>query len=163
MATGLPSAARRGGGVKEFPVTLADLPAGRDAGVTQLFLGYHRQLVGFAMLLVDDVATAEDVVQDAFLSLHRRWTWLRDPQAAYEYLRIAVLNGSRSQLRRRRVRAAHAVSAVPDQPSAEVSAADRAERDAVWDGLTTPPRRQREVLVLRYYMDRTEAEIDRTL
>jgi len=163
MATGRPNAARGGGGVKEFPVTLADLPADRDAGVTELFLGFHRQLVGFAMLLVDDVATAEDVVQDAFLALHRRWTWLRDPQAAYEYLRIAVLNGSRSQLRRRRVRAAHAVSAVPDQPSAEASAADRAERDAVWAGVAALPRRQREVLVLRYYMDQSEAEIARML
>ena len=149
--------------MEEFPVAPADLPADRDAGLTQLFLAHHRQLVGFARLLVDDVATAEDVVQDAFLALHRRWTWLRDPQAAYEYLRTAVLNGSRTQLRRRRVRAAHAAAAVPDQPSAEVSAADRAERHAVWDGLSTLPRRQREVLVLRYYLDQSEAEIARTL
>src|SRR5206468_10407135 len=132
MATGRPNAARGGGGVKEFPVTLADLPADRDAGVTELFLGFHRQLVGFAMLLVDDVATAEDVVQDAFLALHRRWTWLRDQQAAYEYLRMAVLNGSRSQLRRRRTRADRAQQPEPDQPSAEVTAVGRAERAAVW-------------------------------
>ena len=68
-------------------------PTSRDEALTWLFALYHRQLVGFAMLLVDDRATAEDVVQDAFLALHRRWTWLRDSQAAYDYLRTAVLNG----------------------------------------------------------------------
>src|SRR3954462_2613796 len=163
MATGRPNAARGGGGVKEFPVTLADLPADRDAGVTELFLGFHRQLVGFAMLLVDDLATAEDVVQDAFLSLPRRWTWLRDPQAAYEYLRTAVLNGSRSQLRRRRVRARRTEQSMLPGPSAETVAADHAEHEEIAAQLATLPRRQREVLVLRYYLDQTEAEIARSL
>ena len=139
------------------------LPTTRDAALTWLFSAYHRQLVGFAMLLVDDVASAEDVVQDAFLALHRRWTWLRDPQAAYEYLRTAVLNGSRSQLRRRRVRMERAPRPDPDPPSAEATVAARAEREEVWAGLKALPRRQREVLVLRYYLDQSEAEIARTL
>ena len=138
-------------------------PKSRDAAITWLFSAYHRQLVGFALLLVDDVATAEDVVQDAFLALHRRWTWLRDPQAAYEYLRTAVLNGSRSQLRRRRVRIERAPRPDPDPPSTEATVADRAEREEVWAGLEALPRRQREVLVLRYYLDQSEAEIARTL
>ena len=142
---------------------LSEQPASRDEALTWLFSLYHRQLVGFARLLVDDVATAEDVVQDAFLALHRRWTWLRDQQAAYEYLRMAVLNGSRSQLRRRRTRADRAQQPEPDQPSAEVTAVGRAERAAVWAGLGTLPRRQREVLVLRYYLDQSEADIARTL
>ena len=144
--------------------SLSEQPSSRDEALTWLFSLYHRQLVGFARLLVDDVPTAEDVVQDAFVALHRRWTWLRDQQAAYEYLRTAVLNGSRSQLRsRRRAREHRSAEAVPDQPSAEVSAEDRAERDAVWAGVSALPRRQREVLVLRYYLDQSEAEIARTL
>ena len=140
------------------------LPAGRDAALTALFTAYHRQLVGFALLLVDDLATAEDVVQDAFLALHRRWFGIKDTQASYEYLRTAVLNGSRSQLRRRRVRtAARHNMAVPDVASAEASAIDHAEHDAVIGHLAALPTRQRQVLVLRYYLDQSEAEIARTL
>ena len=65
------------------------------------------RLVRTARLLVDDMATAEDVVMDAFTSLHRRWETLRDPSDAHRYLRSCVLNGARSQLRRRRVRRLH--------------------------------------------------------
>lgn len=140
------------------------LPTDRDAALTTLFSAYHRQLVGFALLLVDDLATAEDVVQDAFLALHRRWFAIRDTQASYEYLRTAVLNGSRSQLRRRRVRAAAKQNLVaPDAVSAETSALDHAEYDAVVGHLAALPARQRQVLVLRYYLDQSEAEIARTL
>ena len=139
-------------------------PANRDAALTALFAAYHRQLVGFALLLVDDLATAEDVVQDAFLALHRRWFGIRDTQAAYQYLRTAVLNGSRSQLRRRRVRAsAREKVSEPDVASAETSVLDRAEYDAVLGYLAELPTRQRQVLVLRYYLDQTEAEIAQTL
>lgn len=138
--------------------------AGRDAALTELFTAYHRQMVGFALLLVDDLATAEDVVQDAFLALHRRWFGIRDTQAAYEYLRTAVLNGSRSQLRRRRVRAtARPAMAEPDVASAESAALNHAEYDAVVSHLAELPTRQRQVLVLRYYLDQSEAEIARTL
>jgi RNA polymerase sigma-70 factor (sigma-E family) len=142
----------------------AALPAGRDAALTALFTAYHRQLVGFARLLVDDHATAEDVVQDAFLALYRRWFGIRDTQASYEYLRTAVLNGSRSQLRRRRVRAtARQNMAAPDVASAETSALNHAQHDAVVGHLAELPTRQRQVLVLRYYLDQSEAEIARTL
>jgi len=143
--------------------TTAALPADREAALTLLFSSYHRQLVGFAVLLVDDLATAEDVVQDAFLALHRRWSWMRDPQAAYEYLRMSVLNGSRSQLRRRRVRSIRGERPAAPAASAESVAFDHAEHDEVAAQLATLPRRQREVLVLRYYLDQTEAEIARSL
>jgi RNA polymerase sigma-70 factor (sigma-E family) len=150
-------------GVSKPASRLGDVPTDRDAGLTTLFLGYHRQLVGFALLLVDDLETAEDVVQDAFLALHRRWTWVRDPQAAYEYLRTSVLNGSRSQLRRRRTRRALSAPLPRTAPSAEATAADHEEQDAVLHELATLSTRQRQVLVLRYYLDQSEAEIARTL
>ena len=51
---------------------------GRTDAVANLFLAHHRRLVGLAALLVDDRATAEDVVQEAFVNLHRRWGHLRD-------------------------------------------------------------------------------------
>jgi RNA polymerase sigma-70 factor (sigma-E family) len=139
------------------------LPADRDHAITALFATYHRQLVGFAILLVDDLATAEDVVQDAFLALHRRWSWMRDPQAAYEYLRTSVLNGARSQLRRRRVRTRVGERSQSPGASAESIAVDRAEHDDVAAALAKLPTRQRQVLVLRYYLDQTEAEIAQVL
>jgi DNA-directed RNA polymerase specialized sigma24 family protein len=76
------------------PLTLADL-----------YRDHRMRLVRLAILLVDDPATAEDVVQEAFAGLHRHWAGLRDEAAAVGYLRTAVVNGSRSVLRRRRTRA----------------------------------------------------------
>jgi RNA polymerase sigma-70 factor (sigma-E family) len=140
-----------------------ELPTDRNAALTTLFATYHRQLVGFAILLVDDLATAEDVVQDAFLALHRRWGRIRDPQAAYDYLRTSVLNGGRSQLRRRRLRTVRPERPGADAASAESVAVDRAEHHQVAAGLATLPTRQRQVLVLRYYLEQSEAEIARTL
>ena len=139
------------------------LPAGRDAALTALFGTYHRPLLALAVLLVDDVPTAEDVVQDAFLGLYRRWSWIREPQAAYDYLRTAVLNGARSQLRRRRVRRAKPADALLDMPSAEAVAVVREEHAAVLTALAGLALRQRQVLVLRYFLDQTEAEIAHTL
>ena len=141
----------------------APLPTDRDAAITHLFATYHRQLVGFAVLLADDLATAEDIVQDAFLALHRRWSWMRDPQAAYEYLRVSVLNGYRNQLRRRRLSTVRRERPSAPAASAEAVAFDHVEQDEVAEQLATLPARQREVLVLRYYLDQTEAEIARTL
>jgi RNA polymerase sigma-70 factor (sigma-E family) len=153
-------------GVGALTETSVDrLPTDRDEAITELFAVYHRRMVGLAMLLVDDLPTAEDVVQDAFLALHRRWSTLRDPQAALEYLRIAVLNGGRSQLRRRR-RAPW--SQLRDRtstptPSAETAVAEHEEHDELIRQLAALPRRQQQVLVLRYYLDQSEAEIASTL
>jgi DNA-directed RNA polymerase specialized sigma24 family protein len=71
--------------------------------VTELFTEHHLGLVRLAVLMVGDQATAEDVVQDAFEQLHRRWRSLRQQSSALDYARSAVLNGSRSVLRRRLV------------------------------------------------------------
>jgi predicted RNA polymerase sigma factor len=69
--------------------------AGRSHAVASLFRTHHRRLVGLASLLCDDQATAEDVVQEAFAGLYRRWWHLRDPRNAVAYLNRAVVNGSR--------------------------------------------------------------------
>src|SRR5438309_4849853 len=73
-----------------------------DAAVAALFRTHRLGLVRLAVLLVDDRETAEDVVQDAFAALHRRWGSLTSEDAALGYLRTCVVNGSRSVLRRRR-------------------------------------------------------------
>ncbi len=137
---------------------------GRDEAVTLLFRVHHRRLVGLARLLVDDLPTSEDVVQDAFAALYRRWRWLRDKDAAVAYLDHAVVNAARSQLRRRRVRAGTRWLPQPAAlDSAEVQAVRGDEQRRLVSALGTLPTRQREVLVLRYFLDRTESEIADTL
>ncbi|MGH3388889.1 MAG: SigE family RNA polymerase sigma factor, partial [Actinomadura sp.] len=112
-----------------------------------------------ATLLVRDVGTAEEVVQDAFIAMHRGWRRLRDPDKALAYLRQSVVNRARSVLRHRAVVEKHAPKALPDAPSAESGAIVEFERSAVVRALSTLPTRQREALVLRYYSDLSEAEI----
>jgi RNA polymerase sigma-70 factor (sigma-E family) len=135
------------------------------AAVEVLFRSRRLYLVRLARLLVDDRETAEDVVQDAFAGLHRRWRSLRSPDAAEAYLRTAVVNGSRSALRRRRTARSQRW---PDQDVLVEDAADRpallaAEHRAVLDAMRRLPGRQREVLVLRYWAELGEAEIARML
>jgi RNA polymerase sigma-70 factor (sigma-E family) len=150
-------------------VTTADLTGGTavrqsaDEAVTALFRAHYAGLVRLAVLLVDDDATAEDVVQDAFARLHRRWGRLRDADAAYGYLRTSVVNGSRSRLRRLRTARGHHEPSTPDAPSPEGDAIVREEYAAVRAALDGLPRRQREVLVLRYFANLGEAEIAATL
>jgi RNA polymerase sigma-70 factor (sigma-E family) len=141
--------------------TLRD--AGADAAVTALFRAHYAALVRLAVLLVDDDGSAEDLVQDAFARLHRRWRWLRDEEAAYGYLRTAVVNGSRSRLRRLRTVRRHHEPPPVDVPSPEGDAIVREEHAAVRAALGALPRRQREVLVLRYYASYSEAAIAETL
>ena len=152
---------------------VGDVHATGDAGrhgvpgaVSLLYRSQHRRLVGLAALLVDDRATAEDVVQDAFVGLCSHWGRLRDPGAAIGYLNRAVVNGGRDRLRRGRRHAANQLRMVPrpeGQASAEHDAVAHEERDRLWQAITRLPPRQRQVLVLRYYLDQTEAEIADTL
>jgi RNA polymerase sigma-70 factor (sigma-E family) len=138
----------------------------RDTIVSQLFVGHHRRLVGLASLLVDDRRTAEDVVQEAFAGLYRRWRHVRDPDAAVQFLNRCVVNGGRDSLRRKR-RAANADLRLVPRPelleSAEHTVVERQEAERMWAALRTLPMRQRQVLVLRYYLDQSEAEIADTI
>jgi RNA polymerase sigma-70 factor (sigma-E family) len=134
-----------------------------DVAVTALFRAHYAGLVRLAVLLVDDDGSAEDLVQDAFARLHRRWRRLRDPDAAYGYLRTAVVNGSRSRLRRLRTVRQNPEPPPVDLPSPEGDVIVREEHATVRAALDALPRRQREVLVLRYYASYSEADIAETL
>jgi RNA polymerase sigma-70 factor (sigma-E family) len=114
------------------------------------------------VLLVDDVASAEDVVQDVFAGLlHNRS--LRDPGKALGYLRQAVVNRCRSALRRRRTARAYTPpdDTPPDGPDDLAVLSE--EHRAVLAALDTLSPRQREVLVLRYWSDLSEGEIAEAL
>jgi RNA polymerase sigma-70 factor (sigma-E family) len=125
--------------------------------LASLYREQSRSLVRLAALLVDDVGTAEEIVQDAFVLVHRRWEHVHKPE---QYLRKAVVNLARSRLRRRLVALRH-----PPLPEAAVPGVDQSTTDeaVVIDALRALPRRQREVLVLRYWSQLSEAEIAATL
>jgi RNA polymerase sigma-70 factor (sigma-E family) len=127
--------------------------------VGDLFEYHAVRLIRMAVLLLGDQSSAEDVVQDAFLGLYRGAGRLRDPANAVAYLRASVLNGCRSVLRSRK----RAWSLIPahDPPvwSAESAAMAGEDRREVLRAVTRLPRRQREVLVLRYYVNLTDQEI----
>jgi RNA polymerase sigma-70 factor (sigma-E family) len=130
-----------------------------DWAVTELYSLHHQRLVRLAALLVRDVPTAEDVVQDSFVAMHDGWQRLRDAESALAYLRQAVVNRSRSVLRHRAVVAKYPEKPSPDMPSAEHGALVQLERSAVIAALRKLPGRQREAIVLRYYADFSEAEV----
>jgi RNA polymerase sigma-70 factor (sigma-E family) len=134
-----------------------------DRAVTALYSTHYRSLVRLAALLVRDVATAEEVVQDSFVAMHGGWRRLRDSDKALSYLRQSVVNRSRSVLRHRVVVDRNAPKPPPDMPSAEQGAITLLERSAVVSALRTLPLRQREALVLRYYGDLSEAQIASTM
>ncbi|MFI0448823.1 SigE family RNA polymerase sigma factor [Actinomadura sp. 6N118] len=124
--------------------------------VTELYRGHALGLMRLALMMVGDRATAEDVVQEAFLGLYRRWSNVQDRAKALTYVRSAVLNGCRSALRRRRrpFRGEH----LPPVWSAEAQVMVGEERAEVMVALHRLPVRQREALVLRYFAELSERE-----
>ena len=136
---------------------------GADRAVTELYSAHYRGLVRLAALLLRDPAEAEEVAQDAFVAMHRRWGRLRDPAAAVPYLRASVVNGARSRLRHRSVARRHLQAVPADEPSAEQQVLAGLDRLAVVEALRTLPARQREALVLRYWAGLSEAEIAETM
>ena len=147
------------GSLSESEVARMMLPRDRTSAVTMLFEEHYTSLVRMARLLVDDHETAEDVVMDAFTSLYRRWTAVWDPGEAQRYVRSCVLNGARSQLRRRRLRRRHESESPQREAARDGHETNEADRSTVTQLLRTLPYRQRQVLVLRYFVDLTEAQI----
>ena len=130
-----------------------------DEAITQIYAAHYRSLVRLAALLLRDVGASEEVVQDSFIAMHGAWRRLRDPDRALAYLRQSVVNRSRSALRHRTVELRHAPAPMPDAASAEHGAMGSLEHQEVIVALRRLPERQREVLVLRYYADLSEADI----
>lgn len=125
---------------------------------------HYRALVRLAALLVDDIGTCEEIVQDAFVAVFRRPDRVRSAELLPAYLRSAVLNGARSALRRRRVRERAAPRPVGRAPIGPDDAAVRADEErAVLRSLRSLPGRQRDVLTLRYWGELSENEIAVTL
>lgn len=140
----------------DIPAVVDGHPSAPDAA--SLFLLHYLELVRLARLLLDDRESAEDVVQDVFAAMQSRWREFTNAESALRYLRTSVVNRSRSALRRRLLR--HRAQPIDDTPvrAAEESALQRWENARVREAITHLPRRQREVIVLRYFENLTVAQ-----
>lgn len=142
--------------IEELDVDVADEPelarrSGQGPTFVELYEFLYRPMVRLAHLIVGSTAIAEELVQDAFMKMHAKWAGLEQPGA---YVRVAVVNGCRSHLRRRQLERAYmapVASSVEQQP------------DELWDAMGRLSFRRRAALALRYYEDMTEAEIARCL
>jgi len=160
-----------GGRQASVPVMMADMTAAgqghpelarpdRDVVLAELHRDEYRSLVRLACLLLDDRGSGEEVVQEAFVRVYQSWGRVDQPLA---YLRRTVMNLARSRMRRRLVaRRRVEPVAVPDL-SADERLVLLDDQQEVLDAMRSLPRRQRECLVLRYYLDLSESEIASTL
>ncbi|MCM9080862.1 SigE family RNA polymerase sigma factor [Streptomyces sp. NBC_00160] len=148
----------------EATEAVAEVVAGTTVDhLTATYQAHYRSLLGLAALLLDDTASCEDVVQEAFIRVHSARNRVRDREKTLAYLRQTVVNLSRSALRRRILGLKLLSKPMPDMASAEEGAYDQLERDDLIKAMRGLQRRQREVLVLRYFADMTESQVAETL
>lgn len=139
--------------IEAFPVSSVARDD-RAERTTELFHSEYARLVGLARTLVDDEAA--EVVQEAFARLYASWSKLRDPQRAAGYLRVTVLNLARGRLRKRR--------RARQQPlEAAILLEQNAADPAILAAVRALPTRQRDCVLLRFYLDLSEADIAETL
>ena len=136
---------------------------GAAAAVAALYQHHAVGLIRLAYLMLGDRAGAEDAVQDAFCGLYRHWDRLADRDRALAYVRSSVLNGCRSALRRRTTGRRLLTAYQPPTASAEAAVLGLEERQEVMRAVRRLPERQREALVLRFYLDLPEREIARLM
>lgn len=129
----------------------ADQPPVWDDPLIELYRERYQPMVRLAYLLTGDRAVAEELVQDAFVSVHRNWARATNPPA---YLRTAVVNATRSWGRHRTLE----LHRRPTHPDPSVLVADE-----MWDTLQVLPMRQRTAIVLRFYEDLPDARIAEVL
>lgn len=144
------------------PEPAADADQQARSAVTALYQAHALSLTRLAHVMLGDKAAAEDVVQEAYWGLFRNWSRLAAPDRAVAYLRACVLNGCRSAGRRRMLRRGWALHE-PAVASAESVALAGEERRSVLPAVRRLPARQREVLILRFYLGEPDAEIARVM
>ena len=148
------------------PLTNVPVPPGRAAGpadqVTALYQAHALGLLRLAVIMLGDRQAAEDVVQDAFLGLFRRWGALHDPERALAYVRSSVFNGCRT-VQRKRARNRQFMLADPDVESAEARVVLGEEHREVLAALRRLPDRQREAVALRYCLDMPVGDVARAM
>jgi RNA polymerase sigma factor (sigma-70 family) len=162
-AAGLAAAAAEPDSWQCVPRPLASDGSPDEQLVSVIYREHGLSLVRVALLLVGDKATAEDVVQDAFIGLLRGLHRVADADKVVAYLRVSVINGCRS-VHRARQGARHRYT--QDEPtvwSAESAVMAREDSRLALQAVSRLPARAREVLALRYYLDMPDREIAATL
>jgi RNA polymerase sigma-70 factor (sigma-E family) len=139
------------------------VPIDADSELEQLHDEHYVRLVRLAVLLLGDAGRAEEVVQDSFVAVYQRLRGGHDLLNAPAYLRQTVVNRARSTLRHLKVVARHDSGSALHTPGADHDLLRGVRRRAVIDALQGLPRRQREVLALRYSLELSEREIAETL
>ena len=129
-----------------------------ETAVEILFDRYQLRMLRVATVLVQDPQVAEDVVQDAFLAVHSSWARIRNKDEAVGYLHRSVVNAARSRLRRRSVVLRLAGLRQHDQISAEDAALEAQLPGPLMRAIAALPRREREAVLLRHYLDLSERE-----
>ena len=144
---------------------VASGPADPDALVAELFATEGRSLVRLARMFCDDQAAAEDLVQEAFIRLHRSAGTIRDPNRAPAFLRSIVINLARDHNRRGLMSLRHRASTHGSDVTAgfEDDTVEQEADRAVLAAVRLLPERQRACVVLRYYLQYSESEIADTL
>jgi len=134
--------------------------AERDIALSDLHREHYPGLVRLACVLLDERGAGEEVVQEAFVRVYESWARVDQPLT---YLRSTVMNLARSRMRRRLVARRKVEPASTPGISAEEHVVLLDDHQEVLDAMRTLPRRQRECLVLRYYVDLSENDIAATL
>lgn len=133
-----------------------------EAGLSELYRAHALRLIRLAYVMLGDRQAAEDVVQDAFAGLYRHWGRLTDNAKALQYVRSSVLNGCRTAIRRNRP-TLELVDLQHADASAESAMLAYERQQEIMRAIRRLPDRQREALVLRFYLDEPDAEIARLM
>jgi RNA polymerase sigma-70 factor (sigma-E family) len=115
-------------------------------------------LVRKAYLLTGSGHAAEELVQDTLVRLYPRWERVAGADVPLAYVQRSLRNNFLSQLRNGRGREL-LIDAVPDVPGRSSIERETTDRDEVWALMRTLNRRQRTVLVLRFYEGLSDTEI----
>jgi len=125
--------------------------------------GRSPALLRTAYFMTGDADQAQDLLQSALLACARRWSRIRDRDQPEAYVRRALYRHQINRWRARARRPETLVATLPDQPAGRDHAADVVLRRGLIEALRQLPPRQRAVVVLRYYEDRSEAEVAEVL
>jgi RNA polymerase sigma factor (sigma-70 family) len=129
-----------------------------DRALVVLYNDHYRSLVRLSALLTGSIPTAEEIVQDSFVALHDA---RRRPgsDSALSYLLQAVLTRTRATIRHRALTGPNATDSDQGTTGSGQNAMSSREYQAIVSALRMLPARQREIIVLRYCADLSEAQI----